>query len=65
MGGPKQAGWDHFVQQKMVLGPNQAAIFSPAGPKMLPDLVLGPFLARTKTAVTVHTKVTAKSQEKH
>ena len=37
MGGPKQAGWDHFVQQKMVLGPNQAAIFGPAGPKFDPD----------------------------
>ena len=39
----------------MVLGPNQAAFFSPAGPKMLPDLVLGPFLARTKTAMTDQT----------
>ena len=37
MGGPKQAGWDHFVQQKMVLGPNQAAIFGPPGPKFDPE----------------------------
>ena len=41
----------------MVLGPNQGAFFSPAVPKMLPDLVLGSFLARTKTAMTAVTNM--------
>ena len=41
-----------FQATKMVLEPNQTAFqFSPTGPKMWPDLVLGPFLARTKTAI--------------
>ena len=38
-----------FQAAKMVLGPNQAAFL--VGPKMLPNLVLGPFLASTKTAM--------------